>query len=121
MLSEILDKLVQLLGPIATATKERKSEKDFALRSISNALIETHFYYSEIASSFGKRDAEREKALVKLWSVAAIPIRHFDIELSNICDEKAMYWINPESYNSDKIKELGISLDNIKKAYLKQK
>ena len=121
MISEILDKLIKLLGPIATVSQERKNEKDFALRTISNALIETHFYYKELNQSSGKRDQEREKLLVKYWSAAAIPIRRFDIELSNICDEKSLYWINPDNYDSDKIKSLGIDLENIKKAYLKQK
>ena len=65
------------------------------------------------------RNPDREALLVKYWSAAAIPIRHFDNQLASICDLKAEYWVNPDNYDNENISELGIGLDNVRQAYRK--
>ncbi|WP_411030742.1 hypothetical protein [Spongiimicrobium sp. 3-5] len=118
MLTEIINGLIKLLGPIATLSKDKRELKDSALRAISNALDETFLYYRDINN--GKaRNLEREALLVKYWSAASIPIRHLDEELSIICNQKAEYWLNPEEYNREDIAELGIGLDSVRDAYRK--
>lgn len=116
MIKEILDGLSKILGPIATLSKDRRELKDSALRAISNALDETFLYYLDLDRG-GERNHDREALLAKYWSAAAIPMRHFDQNLANICDHKSEYWINPNNYNSEQIKELGIGLDDVRLAY----
>ena len=118
MINEILDGLSKILGPIATLSKDRRELKDSALRAISTALDETFLYYRDINSGNG-RNSEREAMLSKYWSAAAIPMRHFSQELSNICEHKSEYWINPEHYSNQDIKRLGIGLDDVRQAYRK--
>lgn len=116
MIKEILEGLSKILGPIATLSKDRRELKDSALRAISNALDETFLYYRDLDKG-GERNHDREALLAKYWSAAAIPMRHFDQNLANICDHKSEYWINPKNYNSEQIKELGIGLDDVRLAY----
>ena len=118
MLNEIIDGLSRILGPIATETRERSNMKDEALRAISHALNETYLYYRDIDLGH-LRNRDKEAMLVRYWSAAAISLRHFDLELSRKCDNKAEYWINPDNYDSNNIEELGIGLDSVRQAYRK--
>ncbi|MDA9554918.1 hypothetical protein N9R54_01670 [Pelobium sp.] len=118
MIKEILDGLTKILGPIATLSKDRRELKDSALRAISNALDETFLYYRDLEKG-SLRNLEREALLAKYWSAAAIPMRHFDEGLSNICDHKSEYWVNPDNYKGADIKELGIGLNDVRQAYRK--
>ena len=118
MIREILDGLTKILGPIATLSKDRRELKDSALRAISNALDETYLYYRDLDTG-SARNPEREALLAKYWSAAAIPMRHFDEQLSNTCDHKSEFWINPSNYDIEDIKNLGIGLDDVRQAYRK--
>jgi len=118
MINEILEGLTKILGPIATLSKEKREQKDIALRAISIALDETFLYYRDIHKG-SPRNFDREGLLVKYWSAAAIPIRHFDDNLSVICDRKSEYWINPDKYSQTDIEKLGIGLDDVRQAYRK--
>ncbi len=116
MFTELLDQLTSLLGHIATLGKDRRELKDLALKAVSTALNETTIYYRDLGKSTN-RNLEREAMLVKYWSAAAIPLRHFDQSLAEICEHKAEYWLNPDSYSSQEIEELGIRLDSVRDAY----
>jgi hypothetical protein len=118
MLNQILEGLSNILGPIATATKERSQMKDEALRAISHALNETYLYYRDIEHGH-LPNRDKEAMLVKYWSAAAISLRHFDQRLANICDNKAEYWVNPDNYDAADIENLGIGLDSVRQAYRK--
>lgn len=118
MIKEVLEGLAKILGPIATMSSERRELKDSALRTISNALDETYLYYRDIERG-NTNNEDREALLAKYWSAAAISIRHFDNNLSIICDQKSEYWVNPKRYNDREINETGIQLDNVRKAYRK--
>ena len=117
MLQFVLDRIINLLGPIATLSKDRRELKDSALRAISTALNETYLYYRDLGSK--SRDPDREAMLVKYWSAAAIPLRHFDDELAGVCELKSEYWVNPENYTDEEVKKLGIELDSVRQAYRK--
>jgi hypothetical protein len=116
MLNEILGGLTKILGPIATLSKDRRELKDSALRAISNALDETYLYYRDLEKGSPK-NPDREALLVKYWSAAAIPVRHFDEDLSRACDHKSEYWVNPDNYDNQSISELGIGLDDVRITY----
>ena len=112
----IIEKLIALLGPISTLTKDKRDLKDNALRAISTALTETTIYYKDL--SRGKeRNNDTESQLVRYWSAAAIPLRHIDQELAGACENKAEYWLNPDAWTNEQIEEFGIKLGDVKRAY----
>jgi hypothetical protein len=116
MITFVIEKLIGLIGPVASLSKERRELRDNALRSISHALDETYLYYRDLDR--GKpRNFETEAQLAKYWSAAAIPIRHIDEELALICDQKSEYWLNPENWDQERVKEVGIALDDVRKHY----
>jgi len=118
MLQEVLQGLASLLGPISNLTTERKGLKDAALRAISTALDETYLYYRDL-EKITERNLDREAQIARYWSAAAIQIRHFNRDLSVICDRKSEYWINPEHFDKKRINDLELSLDNVRQAYRK--
>jgi hypothetical protein len=68
MLEYVIDKLIGLLGPIATLSKDKRELKDNALRAISTALIETKLYYRDRQN--GKpRSMDVEAQLAKYWGL----------------------------------------------------
>ena len=116
MLEFVIEKLIGLLGPIATLEKDKRELKDNALRAISTALNETTIYYRDLGR--GKdRNFDIEAQLVRYWSAAAIPLRHIDQELAGICENKAEYWLNPEQWSAEEVVQYGIKLDDVKRAY----
>lgn len=116
MLLEIVDKLISLMGPIATLSKEKRELKDSALRAISIALQETKLYYRDLENG-SERDMDVEAQLVRYWGAAAIPLRHIDEELAMICEHKSEYWLTPKNYSNKQINELGIKLQDVSYAY----
>lgn len=116
MITGILDALLKILGPITALSKDRRELKDSALRAISNALSETQLYYRDLGNG-SKINKEREALISKAWAAAAIPMRHIDSSLSDICAHKADYWINPDSYSEAQIIAFGMELNKVNNAY----
>lgn len=116
MLEFIIDKLIGLLGPIATLSKEKRELKDSALRGISIALNETKLYYRDRGRG-RDRDMDKEAQLANYWAAAAIPLRHIDEELAMICQYKAEFWTDPDHWSSDEVERIGIKLDDVSDAY----
>ncbi|MBF8177028.1 MAG: hypothetical protein K2Y13_06115 [Burkholderiaceae bacterium] len=116
MLEYVLEKLINLLGPIATLSKDKRELKDNALSAISIALTETKLYYRD--RERGKpRNPKTEAKLAKVWAAAAIPLRHIDEELAMACQHKAEFWIAPENWNAEELSRLGIRLSDVSSAY----
>jgi len=116
MLEYVVDKLIGLLGPIATLSKDKRDLKDNALRAISTALTETKLYYRDRQS--GKpRNLEVEAQLAKYWAAAAIPLRHIDEELAMTCEYKADFWTGPDNWTTEEVERMGIKLEDVSKAY----
>jgi len=44
-------------------------------------------------------------------------MRVIDFHLSQICELKSEYWLNPKSWSNEKIHEIGIDLESIKEIY----
>lgn len=116
MLEFVIDKLIGLLGPIATLSKEKRDLKDCALRAISTALTETKLYYRDRASG-KERNMDVEAQLSKYWAAAAIPLRHIDEELAMICEYKADFWTGPDLWSDEEVSRLGIKLADVTQAY----
>lgn len=118
MFEFLLDRLINLLGPIATLSREKREIKDDALRAISIALRETQIYYRDLGHR-NKRNRDKEAQLVKYWAAAAIPLRHIDEELAMICEHKADFWLEPENWSNEDIERVGIKLTDVSSAYRK--
>ncbi len=116
MLEFAIEKLISLLGPIASLGKEKRELKDTALRAIHTALYETKIYYRDIDRGMPS-DSDREALLVKYWSAAAIPMRHIDEDFAVMCENKAEFWVKPADWNDEMASEYGIKLEEITEAY----
>ncbi|ABF10222.1 hypothetical protein [Cupriavidus metallidurans] len=116
MLEFVVERLISLLGPIATLSKDRRELKDRALQAISLALLETKLYYRDRTRGI-ERSLDREAQLAKIWAEAAIPLRHIDAELAMICERKSDFWTGPDNWSSVRVKQLGIQLEDVTRAY----
>lgn len=113
---DILNSLINVAGKIREMGRDKRELRDNALRAISHALNETYLYYRDVNAGKGT-NKETEAQLSRYWAAAAIPMRHIDSELSNICEYKADYWIDPESWTVAQIKQIGIDLNKVKRKY----
>lgn len=116
----VIERLISLIPSIGNLSKDKREIKDNALRSIKHALDETCLYVTRYVD-VGKRDVEIEAQLVRYWSAAAIPIRHIDSELSQICEYKSEYWLNPSNWDPSKTKGISIELQAVREKYFKAK
>ena len=89
----VVERLISLIPAIDKLSNDKKVTADEALRSISHALTETCIYYNGYSKS-GIKNEKTEADLARLWSAAAIPIRHIDQKLSEICEYKSEYWLD---------------------------
>jgi hypothetical protein len=105
-----------LIKPLQELAKDKRELKDNALRSVSHALNETRIYYKSLERGTD-RNLEIEAQLAKYWSAAAIPLRHIDPDLAMTCQLKCDYWIAPDRWSEDDLKNNGIALDTLHKAY----
>jgi hypothetical protein len=116
MIEFVVERLLNLIGTIAVMGRDRRELRDNALRAISHALNETYLYYRDIDAG-KERNIDTEAQLSRYWSAAAIPLRHIDNELAQICEYKSEYWVNPESWDSSKVEQLGIGLKDVRERY----
>jgi len=112
----VVERLISLLPAIGDISKDKRELADNALRSIAYALTETSLYVNRYVKS-GKRDEEIEAQLSRYWSAAAIPLRHIDQELSEICEYKSEYWIDPTNWNPEKTNGISIDLETVRDKY----
>lgn len=115
-LIEIVKSLFGLVPTLLSLPKERRELRDNALKAILLALDETYLYYRDQEQGKG-RNMDKEAQLVRYWSAAAIPMRHVDPDLAQRCDMKAEYWLNPDNYDNEMVKDLGIGLESVRNAY----
>jgi hypothetical protein len=112
----VVERLISLIPSISNLSKDKRELGDNALRAVSHALTETCLYVNRYVKS-GKRDQEIEAQLARYWSAAAIPLRHIDPELSDICEYKSEYWLDPSSWDSSKSNGIAIDLDAVRAKY----
>lgn len=116
MIEMILGRLAGLLPDILTMPKEKRDMADKALRTISDALTETCLYVRDFNET-GNSDRDKEAELARCWAKAAIPLRHFDSELSEICEYKAEYWLNPKEWSVEQANGIAIDLESVREKY----
>ena len=112
----VVERLISLLPYLGNQSKEKREIADNALRAIAHALTETSLYVNRYAKT-GNRDEELEAQLARYWSAAAIPLRHIDKELSEICEYKSEYWLDPNSWDPARTNGIAIDLDSVRDKY----
>lgn len=113
----LIERLISLIPTISDLSKNRRDLADNALAAISEALSETSLYLAHLKDT-GKRDREREEQLARSWAAAAVPARHIDVELAEMCQYKSEIWINPDAWGRDKIQKYGVDIDTVKHRYM---
>ena len=112
----VIERLISLLPSIGSLAKDKRELGDNALRAIAHALTETSIYVNKYVK-LNKRDEEIEAQLSRYWSAAAIPLRHIDSELSEICEYKSEYWLDPSNWEPAKANGISIDLDAVRDKY----
>jgi hypothetical protein len=112
MLAEVIGGLTTMLAKIADLGSRKTELHDQALAAIYAAANETRIYIAHTLQTKGP-DQQREAELARLWTKAAVPVRHVDPDLADRCLLKADYWINPDRWTVGQVREFRIGLDNI--------
>ena len=58
-------------------------------------------------------DEQRQLQIAYLWHQAALPLRTIDPDFAVRCFDKGGYWMQPEIWSSDQIREKGIAIDQM--------
>ena len=116
MIEWFVERLIQLIGPLAALNKEKRELADAALRAVSEALTETCLYYRDKGTG-NARNLEIEAKLARLWAAAVIPLRHIDANLAMDCEMKSQYWVNPDNWSGSAADELRIGLRRLSGEY----
>lgn len=112
----LIERLIAILPAIAKLSKEKRELADNALNAISIALNETSLYLVYIRDAGGS-DRSREEQLARYWAAAAVPVRHLDRELAEMCQYKSEIWTNPDNWNLEKIAQYGIDINSVRDKY----
>ena len=92
---------------------KRNQQVDTALEKTYEALLSTQEYVNELKTE--AQDNKREMELARLWIAASIPLRHVDMELSQICGMKGSYWSQSNSWRALATGKADISLSNVER------
>ena len=87
----------------------RQVRADAAVKAVLLAVNETKAYITDWNN--GIRSRERELHLVRLWTDAAVAIRHNDRDFAHQLQMKAEYWTDPEKWTSDDVERVGIPIN----------
>lgn len=84
-----------------------------AYQSLLRALRATMLFLKESMVSDSDINLEDRAELSQLWKVASDAVRKYDVDLYIACFDKNLYWADPSRWNERRIRESGISLDQI--------
>jgi hypothetical protein len=112
MVELVISALYSFLERVSRARNRRTERHDQALAAIYVAANETRMYIRD-SKKAKNRNKSREAKLVRLWTKAAVPVRHIDRDLADRCLLKADFWINPTQWTPAQVKKFGIRIDEI--------
>ena len=108
----VFDRTLSVLGLIRDGKRKRDERTDQALFALYAALVETRAYVDELRK--GKRRVhEKEITLAKLWDDASVPLRYIDRKLADRCFLKGSYWLEPDTWDQEKVMRSGIELNAV--------
>src|SRR5690348_14778143 len=112
VLSPLISGTMKILRTIGRGHRSRTDRHDAALTAIYAAANETRMYIAD-ATETTRRSTARERKLVRLWTKAAVPVRHLDRQLADRCLLKADLWIDPSQWSPAQIREFRIGIDEV--------
>jgi hypothetical protein len=108
----LFDKVLTAIGLLREGKRQRSEKTDQALLALYAALNETKAYTQQRKGG-APRETQREFALANLWHRASIPLRELDPELAEKCFIKGGYWMEPDAWTDEKVKQSGIAIDQV--------
>jgi len=108
----MIEGLKTLLEYFRDERHRREDKADAALAAIYAAANETKLYIRK-AQRTGRSEGKKEEELSRLWTAAAVPIRHFDRDLADRCLMKGRYWVDPASWSVEDIVRFRIGIDEV--------
>lgn len=108
----IIDGLFGLLNVFKNDREHSDAQKDLALTAIISVTNETKIYIQKVQKT-GTTDRSTEEKLSRMWAATAIPLRHFDRDLSSRCLVKSEYWLNPDNYSAPDIAKFRIGIEQV--------
>ncbi|MBC3213853.1 hypothetical protein [Serratia fonticola] len=116
-MGEYLEGLIKgLFGCYQSSSKERRELALSKLEALSNLLIENRIYLRDYSHKELK-DQEKETALAMEWKRVGALFHPDSVELARICEYKSDYWVHPDFYSKEKVKELDISIRSLEGQY----
>lgn len=112
MAGTIFDKLLNILGLIREEKRARSANVDLALTALFEALTATKPYLDSRAAG-AARNPDREFEIATVWLNASIRLREIDIEFAERVCAKGGYWMAPEAWDDEKIREKKIAFDQV--------
>lgn len=110
----LFDRILATLGLLREGKKRRTEKIDNALFALSTALTETRAYIADRENG-KRRNRKREFDIARLWHAAAIPLRVIDKRFAARCFLKGSYWMQPDTWEKNRIKQSGIAIDQVYK------
>jgi len=114
-IAALFDKSLAVFNLVREGKKQKNEKMDHALFALYTALNETKSYVEKLASG-KRRNRKSEFALAKLWHDASIPLRYIDLELAERCFIKGSYWLEPEVWSENRIRDNKIDIENMIKS-----
>lgn len=93
-------------------SKSKRRETIGKINALSNLLVENRAYLRDF-SHRGQSNPEKETELAKEWKRVGTLFQNIYPQLSELCEYKSGYWVNPDIYSERKVEELGITIRNI--------
>lgn len=100
-------------GILVNAVKMKGKDISSSIEALNKAVQQTTVYVTRIEKG-EERSRDKERELYEVWFSASVPMAKVDKALAMTFEQKAEYWLDPELYTDDKIKDLGISLIRMK-------
>jgi len=112
LLSELFDKTKEVLRLVREGKREKDALFENALRALYNALVATSSYL-EARQSGQERDRSKEVEIARLWYEASIPLRNIDEKLARRCFLKGSYWLRPNTWSDEWIRDNRLTIAEI--------
>lgn len=112
LLSELFGKTKEILQLVREGKRAKDALLENALRALYNALVATSSYL-EARQSGQERDRSKEVEIARLWYEASIPLRNIDEKLTRRCFLKGSYWLRPNTWSDEWIRDNRLTIVEI--------
>jgi hypothetical protein len=115
----LIEALIALIPALTGLLKDARTKRRLmdergqrAIEAILSAVNETRLYINFLSRS-NTRDPDREQELSRLWTRAGAALRGIDNELARRALLKGEYWIDPDQWDDERVRETRIGLEEV--------